>query len=63
MDADWKMEVMAEQLELDPDLVFKEVEALTETLYVVEPAEEDVIEVKRRKQKGEQKANLKDLSM
>ena len=36
-----KLDVIAEQLELEP--IFNEEEALTETLYVVEPAEEGVI--------------------
>ena len=34
-----KLDVIAGQLELE--LIFNEAEALTETLYVVEPAEED----------------------
>ena len=42
-----KLDVIAGQLELE--LIFNEAEALTETLYVVEPAEEDVIQVTRRK--------------
>ena len=46
-----KLDVIAGQLELE--LIFNEAEALTETLYVVEPAEEDVIQVMRRKQKKE----------
>ena len=45
-----KLDVIAGQLELE--LIFNEAEALTETLYVVEPAEEDVIQVSRRKRKG-----------
>ena len=45
-----KLDVIAGQLELE--LIFNEAEALTETLYVVEPAEEDVIQVTRRKKKG-----------
>lgn len=44
-----KLDVIAGQLELE--LIFNEAEALTETLYVVEPAEEDVIQVTRRKKK------------
>ena len=36
-------------------------EALTETLYVVEPAEDDVIQVRRRKRKGKREEDLKDL--
>lgn len=43
------------------ELIFNEAEALTETLYVVDPAEEDVIQVRRRKQKGKREADLKDL--
>ena len=54
-----KLDVIAGQLELE--LIFNEAEALTETLYVVEPAEEDVIQVTRRKKKGKREADLKDL--
>ena len=54
-----KLDVIAGQLELE--LVFNEAEALTETLYVVEPAEEDVIQVSRRKRKGKREEDLKDL--
>ena len=43
------------------DLIFNEVEALTENLYVVEPAEEDVIMVRHRKQKGKREEDLKNL--
>ena len=50
---------IAGQLELE--LIFNEAEALTETLYVVEPAEEDVIQVTRRKKKGKREEDLKDL--
>lgn len=46
-----KLDVIARQLELE--LIFSEAEALTETLYIVEPAEEDMIQVTRRKQKRE----------
>lgn len=42
-------------------VIFNEAEALTETLYVVEPAEEDVIQVSRRKRKGKREEDLKDL--
>ena len=52
-----KLDVIAGQLEL----IFNEAEALTETLYVVEPTEEDVIQVTRRKKKGKREADLKDL--
>ena len=51
--------MIAGQLELE--LIFNEAEALTETLYVVEPAEEDVIQVTRRKKKGKREADIKDL--
>ena len=54
-----KLDVIAGQLELE--LIFNEAEALTETLYVVESAEEDVIQVTRRKQKGKCETDLKDL--
>ena len=54
-----KLDVIAGQLELE--LIFNEAEALTETLYVVEPTEEDVIQVTRRKKKGKREADLKDL--
>ena len=52
-----KLDVIAGQLEL----IFNEAEALTETLYVVEPAEEDVIQVTHRKKKGKREADLKDI--
>ena len=52
-----KLDVIAGQLELE--LIFNEAEALTETLYVVEPAEEDVIQVTRRKKKGNAKKILR----
>lgn len=54
-----KLDTIAGQLELE--LIFNEAEALTETLYVVEPAEEDVIQVRRRKKKGKREEDLKDL--
>lgn len=54
-----KLDVIAGQLELE--LIFNEAEVLTETLYVVEPAEEDVIQVTHRKKKGKREADLKDL--
>lgn len=54
-----RLDVIAGQLELE--LIFNEAEALTETLYVVEPAEEDVIQVSRRKKKGKREEDLKDL--
>lgn len=54
-----KMETIAGQLELE--LIFNEAEALTETLYVVEPVEEDVIQPRHRKSKGKREADLKNL--
>ena len=54
-----KLDVIAGQLELE--LIFNEAEVLTETLYVVEPTEEDVIQVTRRKKKGKREEDLKDL--
>ena len=54
-----KLDVIAGQLDLD--LIFNEAEVPTETLYVVEPAAEDVIPFKRRKQKGKREEDLKDL--
>ena len=54
-----KMETISGQLELE--LIFNEAEALTETLYVVEPVEEDVIQPRHRKSKGKREADLKDL--
>ena len=45
-----KLDVIAGQLELE--IIFNEAEALTETLYVVEPAEEDVIQVTRGESQG-----------
>ena len=53
-----KLETISGQLELE--LIFNEAEALTETLYVVEPVEEDVIQP-HRKNKGKREADLKDL--
>ncbi|MFQ7764874.1 MAG: transposase domain-containing protein [Blautia wexlerae] len=54
-----KLETISGQMELE--LIFNEAEALTETLYVVEPAEEDVIQPRHRKNKGKREADLKDL--
>lgn len=54
-----KLETISGQLELE--LIFNEAEALTETLYVVEPVEEDVIQPRHRKSKGKREADLKDL--
>ena len=56
-----KLDVIAGQLELE--LIFNEAEALTETLYIVEPTEEDVIQVTRRKKKGKREEDLKDLTV
>ena len=53
-----KLETISGQLELE--LIFNEAEALTETLYVVEPVEEDVIQPRHRKSKGKREADLKD---
>ncbi len=47
------------QLELE--LIFNEAEALTGTLYMVEPVEEDVIQPSCRKSKGKREADLKNL--
>ena len=54
-----KLETISGQLKLE--LIFNEAEALTETLYVVEPVEEDVIQPRHRKSKGKREADLKDL--
>lgn len=54
-----KLDVIAGQMELE--LIFNEAKAMTETLYVVEPVAEDVIPVKRRKQKGKREEDLKEL--
>ena len=54
-----KLETISGQLELE--LIFNEAEALTETLYVVEPVEEDVSQPRHRKSKGKREADLKDL--
>ncbi len=54
-----KLEVIDGQLALE--LVFNEAEALTDTVYVVEPAEEDVIQVIHRKHAGKRDEDLKDL--
>ena len=54
-----KLETISGQLELE--LIFNEAEALTETLYVVEPVEEDVIQPRHCKSKGKREADLTDL--
>lgn len=53
-----KMEVIDGQLSLE--FIFNEAEALTETLYVVEPEEESVLP-KRKKQPGKRDRDLEDL--
>ena len=55
-----KLDVIAGQLELE--LIFNEAEALTETLYVVGPTEEDVIQVRRRKKERETRGRFKGSS-
>ena len=52
-----KLDVIAEQLELE--LIFNELEKTVEGLYVVEPPEDVVIEVRRRKQKRKREEDLK----
>lgn len=47
--------------QLSLDMIFNEAEALTDTLYVVEPAEEQVLPKKKTKQSGKREADLKDL--
>lgn len=54
-----KLEVIDGQLGLD--FIFNEAEALTETLYVVEPAEEDVLPTKKKKQVGKREKDLEGL--
>lgn len=54
-----KLEVIDGQLSLD--FIFNEAEALTETLYVVEPVVEDVLPTKKKKQVGKREEDLKDL--
>lgn len=55
-----KMEVIDGQLSLE--FIFNEAEALTETLYVVEPEEESVLP-KRKKQPGKRDRDLEGLSV
>lgn len=43
------------------ELIFNPTKALTEIIYVVEPVEEDVIQVSRRKRKGKREEDLEDL--
>ncbi len=54
-----KLEVIDGQLNLD--FMFNEAEALTETLYVVEPAGEDVLPPKKKKQTGKREKDLEGL--
>ncbi len=54
-----KLEVIDGQLGLD--FIFNKAEALTETLYVVEPAEEDVLPTKKKKQVGKREKDLEGL--
>lgn len=54
-----KLSVIDGQLTLD--MIFNEAEALTETLYVVEPTEEQVLPKKKAKRSGKRDADLKGL--
>ena len=54
-----KLDVIAGQLSLD--MIFNEAEAFTENLYVVEPAEEDVLPAKPKKRSGKREEDLKNL--
>lgn len=54
-----KLSVIDGQMTLD--MIFNEAEALTETLYVVEPTEEQVLPAKKKKTSGKREADLKDL--
>ena len=54
-----KLDVLDGQMTLD--MIFNEAEALTENLYVVEPAEDQVLPVKNKKKPGKRDADLKDL--
>lgn len=54
-----KLSAIEGQLSLD--MIFNEAEALTENLYVVEPAEDQVLPVKRKKKAGKREADLKGL--
>lgn len=55
-----KLSVIDGQLSMD-DLIFNEAEALTDTTYVIEPTEEQVLPKKTAKQVGKRKTDLKDL--
>lgn len=54
-----KLDIIDGQLSLELD--FNEAEALTDTVYVPEPSEEEVIMVKRHKHQGKRDEDLKDL--
>lgn len=54
-----KLEVIDGQLNLD--FIFNEAEALTETLYVIEPAQEDVLPPKKKKRAGKREKDLEGL--
>lgn len=56
-----KLNAIEGQLELE--LFFNEAEALTETVYVVEPEIEDVITYARKKQRGKRDKDLANLSV
>ena len=55
-----KLSVIDGQLSMD-DLTFNEAEALTDTTYVIEPTEEQVLPKKPTKHAGKREADLKDL--
>ena len=55
-----KMSVIDGQLSMD-DLIFNEAEALTDTTYVLEPTEEQVLLKKTAKQAGKRESDLKGL--
>lgn len=54
-----KLSVMDGQMTLE--MIFNEAEALTETRYVLEPTEEQVLPTKNKKTSGKREADLKDL--
>lgn len=54
-----KLSVIDGQMTLD--MIFNEAEALTETLYVMEPAEEQVLPAKKKKTSGKREADMKGL--
>ena len=55
-----KLSVIDGQLTLD-DLIFNEAESLTDTTYVIEPEEDQVLPPKPKKSSGKREADLKDL--